>query len=103
MRLRRETGDFSVTVTLDSEGHVETVAPSKLVAGLSGEDFVGLVLIVNSVNPVYSMYAVIDEVTDAVAPGNIPMSVIMKELTNNIVITLNYNKNTGDLTVPSTP
>lgn len=103
MRLRRETGDFSVTVTLDSEGHVESVSPAKLAAGLTGEDFVGIVLGVKSVNPVYSMYTVVDEVTDAVAPGNIPMSVIMKELTNNIMITLNYNKNTGDLTVPSTP
>ena len=80
MRLRRETGDFKIVVTVNSESHAITV--NSIRTGLTAEDLIGEV--VNANGPL----EVVVKATDA--------STTVTLLTTTY--TLTYTKSTGAIT-----
>lgn len=80
MRLRRETGDFQIKVTVDDD----TVTVNSLTPKLLGEDFLGQVVDVNGV------YEVVVSASENKLAGTVTAICAS--------YTLTYNKSTGAVT-----
>ncbi len=84
MRLRRETGDFQIVVTMDADSG--DVTSNSIRPGLSAEDLIGEVALVNDILAVI----ILANQTDA-------ETVTFTAMSARAPITLEYHKATGEI------